>query len=363
MDAPPIQYCRTVDGVNIAYLERGNGHPLIMLPNHPYSHVQLEWGPWYDELAESCRVIRYDGRGNGSSDREVGDLSIATLLRDLEAVIEALELPRAALMGISVSSGIAARYAALHPERVSRLILWSPIALEDQIRQPYFNALAAALQDDYELYAHMVGGIGYGWDEAEAMVNWVGDVLTQAASPAFVRSALGAMQHESLLDGLSTIETPTLVIGRRDNPFAPPDAVRRVASEFRNAEFVALDGRAHMPDAGDTDAVLRVLRDLLDGIDIASPGVERATAVAFRTILFTDVVASTPLLAQLKDERMRAIMRDHDAVLQAAVDEHGGRVVKTIGDAFMAEFSVPSFGIEAAIAIQRARHVSAVRRL
>jgi class 3 adenylate cyclase len=73
----------------------------------------------------------------------------------------------------------------------------------------------------------------------------------------------------------------------------------------------------------------------------------------FRAILFTDVVASTPLLAQLKDAKMRAVMRDHDAVLQAAVDEAGGRVIKTIGDAFMAEFAVPSAAVECAIAMQR----------
>ena len=100
MDAPRVRYAETSDGINIAYMERGSGHPLVMLPNHPYSHVQLEWGSWYDALAESCRLIRYDGRGNGLSDREVDDLSISTLLLDLEAVVETLGLTRFALMGI-----------------------------------------------------------------------------------------------------------------------------------------------------------------------------------------------------------------------------------------------------------------------
>jgi class 3 adenylate cyclase len=76
-------------------------------------------------------------------------------------------------------------------------------------------------------------------------------------------------------------------------------------------------------------------------------------ASPFRTILFTDVVSSTPLLTQLRDQRMREVMRDHDAVMEAAVTGHGGRVVKTIGDAFMAEFAVPSAAVEAAIEAQR----------
>jgi class 3 adenylate cyclase len=77
------------------------------------------------------------------------------------------------------------------------------------------------------------------------------------------------------------------------------------------------------------------------------------TGPAFRTILFTDVVSSTPLLTQLRDQRMREVMRDHDAVMTAAVTGHGGRIVKTIGDAFMAEFAVPSAAVEAAIEAQR----------
>ena len=98
----------------------------------------------------------------------------------------------------------------------------------------------------------------------------------------------------------------------------------------------------------DSDAYWQVLRQALTG-----PDQPHATGQGFRTILFTDVVASTPLLVQLKDERMRAIMRDHDAVLHAAVTEHDGRVIKTIGDAFMADFAVPSAAVACAIAMQR----------
>ena len=87
-------------------------------------------------------------------------------------------------------------------------------------------------------------------------------------------------------------------------------------------------------------------------------------AGGLRTILFTDVVASTPLLAQLKDAKMREIMHDHDAVLTAAIADHGGRVIKEIGDAFMADFAVPSAAVEAAIAMQQGiqRPVRRLRR-
>ena len=98
------------------------------------------------------------------------------------------------------------------------------------------------------------------------------------------------------------------------------------------------------------DAILNFLEEVTSGSPTTASS---SVGTSFRTILFTDVVASTPLLAQLKDEKMRAVMRDHDEVLEAAVTDHGGRAVKTIGDAFMAEFAAPSGAVEAAIAAQR----------
>jgi len=103
----------------------------------------------------------------------------------------------------------------------------------------------------------------------------------------------------------------------------------------------------------DIEGCLSLFQNFLSPGDRREGSEGRRRVIIFRTILFTDVVASTPLLAQLKDEKMRAVMLDHDEVLQAAVTDHGGRVVKTIGDAFMAEFAVPSGAVEAAIAAQR----------
>jgi len=143
-----------------------------------------------------------------------------------------------------------------------------------------------------------------------------------------------------------------MVLHRRGDQVCLFEWGQYLALRIPGSRFVALDGDIHFPWAGDADSVLGPTIDFLITED-ERPATTDPGQGAFRAILFTDVVASTPLLAQLKDEKMRAVMRDHDEVLEAAVTDNGGRVVKTIGDAFMAEFAVPSGAVEAAIAAQR----------
>jgi len=125
----------------------------------------------------------------------------------------------------------------------------------------------------------------------------------------------------------------------------------RIASQIPDARLAPIPGMTNFSYTENVEAIISEIESFLgQGPAIA---LQHARQSAFRTILFTDVVSSTPLLAQLRDAKMREVMRDHDEVLAAAVTGHGGRVIKTIGDAFMAEFAVPSAGIEAAIAAQR----------
>ena len=169
-------------------------------------------------------------------------------------------------------------------------------------------------------------------------------------------------QHERIVETYRTMDTtdilgrvqcPTLVIARRDGGFGDPGPL---AAGIPGAQLTYIPGTAAFPYIDEAqpsfDAVNSFLRQ--SAAQRGEPADQLADVVgAFRTILFTDVVASTPLLAQLKDAKMREVMRDHDAVLDAAVSEHGGRVVKEIGDAFMVEFAIPSAAVECAIAMQR----------
>ena len=125
--AAPIRFCRTADGVNIAFGMGGKGWPLVKTPNW-HNHVELDahspvWHAWIERMSRMHTLVRYDARGCGLSDREVGPASFATNRLDLEAVVDAAGLGQFALFGLSQGAGIAIEYAARHPERVSHLIL------------------------------------------------------------------------------------------------------------------------------------------------------------------------------------------------------------------------------------------------
>ncbi len=128
---PRIQYTHTTDGVSIAFWTLGEGLPLVYMPVLPWSHIQLEWqNPgyrrWYERLTERGKLVRYDGRGTGLSDRNVADYSVDAHMLDLQAVVESLGVQRFVLLGPVSAAPVAISYAARHPEAVSHLVLWCP---------------------------------------------------------------------------------------------------------------------------------------------------------------------------------------------------------------------------------------------
>ena len=141
---------------------------------------------------------------------------------------------------------------------------------------------------------------------------------------------------------LAAISTPTLVLQHRG--MQDDSEALRILATMPDARLVDLK------NTGDSNMIGPIVEFVLGTAEDES---QTAAGSGFRTILFTDVVGSTPLLATLKDERMRAVMRDHDAVVEAPVMGHRGRVVKSLGDGVMAEFALPSAAVEAAIAMQR----------
>src|SRR3972149_4835559 len=126
---PRIQYAKTADGVSIAFWTLGEGMPLLHMPTIPMSHLEVEWqNPgyrgWYERLATNRKLVRYDGRGSGLSDRDVAGYSVDTHILDLEAVVDRIGLQRFALFALLHAGPVAVVYAARYPERVSRLLLW-----------------------------------------------------------------------------------------------------------------------------------------------------------------------------------------------------------------------------------------------
>ncbi|MCJ7509671.1 MAG: alpha/beta hydrolase, partial [Dehalococcoidia bacterium] len=147
---PRIQYAQTTDGVSIAFWTLGEGTPLVAMPTMPLSNIQLEWQipearRWYERLSEKRKLVRYDGRGSGLSDRDVTDYSLEAHVLDLEAVVDRLRLERFTLFGMTYAGPVAVAYAAGHPERVSQLLLFCSWARTRDTASPQLRALRQLL--------------------------------------------------------------------------------------------------------------------------------------------------------------------------------------------------------------------------
>jgi pimeloyl-ACP methyl ester carboxylesterase len=171
---PRIQYVRTADEVSIAFWTLGEGLPFVILPPPPVSHVELEWQmpeyrSWYEYLARSRKIVRYDSRGFGLSEREVSDFSLDSQVLDLEAVVDRLGLEKFALF-VVLNGPVAIAYAVRHPERVSHLILWcTRVRLTDASSRLSEDLQWERLfvERNWELYTETMAHHLVGWSEAE----------------------------------------------------------------------------------------------------------------------------------------------------------------------------------------------------
>jgi pimeloyl-ACP methyl ester carboxylesterase len=224
MDAPPIQYAKTSDGVNIAYWAIGEGPPLVIQSNPIATNIQLEWELdfrriAYERLAERATVIRYDWRGLGASQRGCLDLSAEAAGRDLEAVVQSLGLERFALYGITTTQ-IPFVYAAEHPDRVSHLILGAPSLPRRYYRR--ITAIRPLAEQDWEMFTEIWARLTMGWDSPGAVqaAAWVRGTTD---TPTDYLDAMDAMVAFSPEPFLADIRVPTLILhptgGERESRF------------------------------------------------------------------------------------------------------------------------------------------------
>jgi len=354
---PRIQYARTADGVSIAFWTLGEGRTLVHLPLL-FSHIQLEWQMpecrrWYERLAENRKVVRYDGRGAGLSERDVGDYSLDARARDLEAVADRLGLERFALLGATTSGPLAIGYAARHPERVSHLILWGSYArASDWSRSSQVQAVRALMDKDWETYTETTAHTVLGWSAGEEARRYAA-LIRESITPETLRTVISAQDEFDVTALLPQVRSPTLVLHRRQSPLPDVNVARVLASRIPDARLVLLEGTSGAPYLGDMEAVASAIDEFLGGGEEAAAAAEPAPG-AFRTILFTDVEGSTALTQRVGDAKAREVLRAHEGIVREALQAHGGSEVKTMGDGFMASFSSATGALECAIAMQRA---------
>lgn len=241
-------------------------------------HLELEWAAdfsrnFWERLAGSHRIIRYDRRGTGLSDRSVGDFSLEAQTADLAAVVEATEEKAVALLGYSAGGPITISYTAAHPDVVSRLILHGTYASGSYVAMSDLaNALTRLIEADW-------GGVG-----SLAMA----DIYIPGASTA-ARQAFANYQQQCATKEVATqqattvaefkvrhllkkIETPALVIHKRGDKAVPFELGRRLARDLPNSRFVPLDGDSHLINVGGTTATIEAISDFLESAGSEAPG-------------------------------------------------------------------------------------------
>lgn len=270
---PTVHFCTTADGVRIAHAEVGAGPPLVKSANW-LNHLEYDWqspiwGHLLRELAARHRLIRYDSRGNGLSDLEVGDLTIETSVRDLEAVVEASGLDTFALLGISQGCAISIAYAVRHPERVSRLVLYGGYARGRRKRgseqeaassEAIVTLMRQGWGQDNPAFRQLFTSLFVPGGTPEQM-QWFNDLQRISTSPENAVRLRKFADEIDVTTLLAQVRAPTLVLHCRDDAVQPFEEGRRMAAGIPGARFVALEGRNHLMLDGEP-AMARFLAEI-----------------------------------------------------------------------------------------------------
>lgn len=255
--AQEIRFCRTRDGIRIAHARHGSGPPLVVVACW-LSHLQHDWRSpvwrhFLEELGGFTTLIRYDLRGHGLSDWNVDEYSLDALLSDLDAVVAAEGLDRFALMGMSGYSTVALAYAARHPERVSRVVVYGGWpgwpeheTAESQDEEAAFLAMIRAGWARPDPTFRRVFTQAFIPGASEEQMSWFDDLQRMSTSARNLIAARIARYHIRVTDELAKIEAPTLVLHARDDRVLEFENGREVATRIPNATFVPLESGNHI---------------------------------------------------------------------------------------------------------------------
>ena len=361
---PDVRYARN-GRVAIAYEVIGDGPvDLIYLPGF-INNLEVMWnnpllGRFLERLASFCRLIVIDRRGAGLSDRlSPEDLPpLEDLVDDVAAVMDALGIGRAVLMGSSDCGSLCAMFAAAHPERTAALVLYATAAAEWT-----GSGFEAAWNDaDWERYMNDLGQRWGTLDYAREMLAWFDPSLKNgeedlaawyasyqrlAASPTSAEAIERVCQQLDVRAVLPTISAPTLVLHRTGDAIEYVDAGKHMASEIPGARFVELPGGDHHAWAGDQGAIVDEIRRFLSDMQGEEAELQRVLA----TVLFTDIVDSTSQAAAMGDREWRGLRERHDQLVRSQLARYRGREIKTMGDGFLATFDGPARGVRCATSI------------
>ena len=360
MEVPEIRFAKSGD-VNIGYQHFGMGPDVVVIPPL-VSNVEIMWENelWRRVLefqARHVRTLTFDKRGIGISDRIEQHPTLVQRISDIHAVMEAEGVKRASLVGLSEGGLMAQLFAAIHPERVERLVLinslpgasaWSQLDRYGDVSLHWHDELHSRLGQLVETWGRDPRFLAEWFMPSQCenpyFLRWLARYQRQAASPADLRRQIHSLAGLDAAEYLSTIRTPTLVMQARSDRVIPAAAGRYLAEKIPDATYVEFAGDDHFC------WVMASWRSFMDRWVEFVAGVTPTahSERRFATVLFTDIVASTERTIAIGDEAWRGLLESHDRIAWRSIDRYQGRLVKHMGDGLLAIFESPSRAVACA---------------
>jgi class 3 adenylate cyclase len=355
--SPPVRYARSGE-VNIAYQVTGDGpFDLVLVPGF-FSHLEIDWehpsmSHLFERFGSFSRLIRFDKRGTGLSDRTVGLPDFESRMDDVRAVMDAAASEQAALFGYSEGGPMCVLFAATYPERTRALALYGTYAKrrdpdDDYPWAPTRESRLSYAQELESTWGENVDISRMSPNADEALSAWYQRRGRASLSPAAARDLILMNSQADVRHVLATVQCPTLVLHRSGDRDSRPDEGRYIADRIPGATFMELAGDDHMP-AVRPDEIVDEIEEFLTGVRPA-PSPDRVLA----TVLFTDLVGSTERAQALGDATWTSLLASHNEAVRRALARFSGEEIDTAGDGFLAAFDGPARAIRCAFEIREA---------
>jgi pimeloyl-ACP methyl ester carboxylesterase len=351
-----IRYANNAD-VRIAYTVVGEGPIDLVYTAGIWSNLDVmweepRWGRYLDRLASFSRLIVFDMRGVGLSDRGPEPPFLEPQMDDIRAVMDAAGSQSAAIFGGARGGAMTMLFAATYPERTSALILYG--ALAKTVRSPD-HPYGKTAEEQRAFFDRFVSEMGTGknldlqgpsgLDDAR-FKRWWARFERLVATPTAYRELATIFRDLDVRAVLPSIQAPALVLQRIGDRIVPLDQARYLAKTIPHARLVELPGADHIPFLGDADAIVDEIEEFLTGVRPA-PEADRVLS----TVLFTDIVGSTAQQAAVGDRAWKGVLLAHNAVVRDALARWRGVENDTAGDGFYATFDGPARAIRCALEV------------